>query len=116
MLVTFQTQNAADVVMFEKDARAMLKLMGRNDSVPGAMYPADVDDALARLRAAVKADTSDPEAVTSDPPPSQGDEEEHHVSTRNRAFPLIQLLESAAKDGKHVMWEGDQSATTVPDK
>lgn len=113
MLVTFQSQNAADVVMFEKDARAMLKLMGRKDNIPGAMYPADVDEALARLRDAVKVDTTDPTTAPSTTQP-QGDEEEHNVSTRNRAFPLIQLLESAAKDGKHVMWDGDQSATTTP--
>ena len=109
MLVTFQSQNAADVLMFEKDARAMLKLMGRKDSIPGAMYPEDVNEALTNLREAVAVDGSD-SGVQPDASETPGDEDSETVSTRNRAFPLIRLLESAARDGKHVMWDGKQNA------
>lgn len=109
MLVTFQSQNAADVIMFEKDARAMLKLMGRQDTIPGAIYPEDVSEALVKLREGAEADGTDSEAQ-SDAAETPDPDESETVSTRNRAFPLIRLLETAARDGKHVMWDGKQSA------
>jgi len=107
MLVTFQSENAADVLMFEKDARTMLKLMGRNDSIPGAMYPSEVGEALTKLRTALEAENADPEP----PADAAGDDEEAEpVSTRSRAFPLLRLLESAERDEKHVMWDGKSEA------
>lgn len=111
MLVTFQSQNAADVVMFEADARAMLKMMGRMESIPGAMYPSEVDGALARLREAISA--KDGNCGASD---SADSDDADAVSIGNRAFPLIHLLESAARDGKHVMWDGKQGAESAAQK
>lgn len=109
MLVTFQSENAADVLMFERDARAMLKFMGRKDSIPGAMYPSEVSEALESLRKAINEQSGETQA-SKENSESPSDEREDKVSIRSRAFPLVRLLESADRDGKHVMWDGKPNA------
>lgn len=103
MLITFKTDAYANITMFGDVAVALLKLMGHSAAVPGALMPADIPDALERLKAGVVAN---PDA-TLDPQGNKDDDEDDrpHVSLANRALPLIELLEAAKADKKHVMWE-----------
>jgi uncharacterized protein DUF1840 len=77
---------------------ALLRLMGMSGAVPGALLAQDVAPALARLKAAV-ADGKPPA------PAADAHEESHRVSLAARAFPLVQLLENAAKRNSDVVWE-----------
>jgi len=103
MLITFKTPVYADITMFGDVAKALIQMMGHSGSVPGAILAEDVPQALARLKAAV--------AVNPDAPlnPRSDDDDENargqSVSLAHRAMPLIELLETAARDGKNVMWE-----------
>jgi len=103
MLITFKTVAYANITMFGDVAVALLKLMGHSAAVPGALMPEDIPEALERLKAGV---ASNPEA-TLDPQSNKDNDEDDrpHVSLANRALPLIELLEAAQKDQKHVMWE-----------
>ena len=104
MLVTFKTEAYASITMFGDVAVALLKLMGHSGTVPGALMPEDIPDALERLKTGVAAN---PDA-TLDPQGDKGDDDEEerpHVSLANRALPLIELLQAAQADNKHVMWE-----------
>jgi hypothetical protein len=103
MLITFKTEAYANITMFGDVAVALLKLMGHSATVPGALMPEDILDALERLKAGVAAN---PDA-TLDPKDNKNDDEDGrpHVSLANRALPLIELLEAAQADNKHVMWE-----------
>jgi hypothetical protein len=104
MLVTFKTEAYASITMFGDIAVALLKLMGHSGTVPGALMPEDIADALERLEAGVAAN---PNAAL-DPHGDKGDdneEDEPHVSVASRALPLIGLLKAAKKDNKYVMWE-----------
>jgi hypothetical protein len=98
MLVTFTTKAYADITMFGDVALAMLKKMGHSGTVPGAIRAEDVPAALDRLRKAIEADKFPA------PVPDQ-DENEVPVSMAHRAFPLINLLEAAAKAKENVMWK-----------
>ncbi len=84
---------------------ALLRLMGMSGTVPGALLAQDVAPALERLRQAIAAG----EPVER----PAGDEAEagYRVSLTARAFPLVQLLENAARRGSEVVWEELRSST-----
>lgn len=105
MLVTFHTKTYADITMFGQVALTLIRLMGHSGSVPGAILAEDVPAALARLRAAAEAN---PDAPAPGPTTGRGDDaDEPPVSLSHRALPLIALLEAAARDGGHVMWDSE---------
>ncbi len=103
MLVTFKTPVHADITMFGDVAKALIRMMGHSGSIPGAILGEDVPTALERLKSAV---TSNPEAPLN---PEQDEQDEdaraQSVSLKNRALPLIDLLEAAAREEKNVMWD-----------
>ncbi|MGI9263749.1 MAG: DUF1840 domain-containing protein, partial [Gammaproteobacteria bacterium] len=80
-----------------------LKLMGHSGTVPSAFKPEDIPAALSRLKqAASQADASpEDEGKTA----NQDEDEDEPVSLRNRALPLIDLMEAADKAQVHIMWE-----------
>jgi hypothetical protein len=98
MLVTFTTDAYADITMFGDVAQTLLKMMGHSGTVPSAILAEDVPAALNRLTAAI-------EAAKAAPSVDDEDEDEPQVSLSNRAWPLINLLTAAAKEGCDVMWK-----------
>ena len=101
MLIKFQS-DVGTLTMFDDVAVPLLKLMGHSGAVPSAIMPEDIPAALVKLKTAVAAqpDSPDPAAAT------RGDQEEGElpVSLKQRAFPLIELLERAAKRECEVVW------------
>ena len=99
MLVTFSCNAAPDITMFGNVAVQLLKLMGHSGTVPGALLAADVPEALAKLKSGIRA---------AEPSPTQTENEEPDeppVSLATRAYPLIGLLDVAAREQCDVMWE-----------
>src|SRR5690242_5181421 len=94
MLVRFDSE-VGSVTMFGDIAVKLLKMMGHSGTVPSALLAADIGPALQRLKAAVG---SVPEEK-SQRPGSDGDDKQPNVSLKQRAFPLIELLERAAERG-----------------
>jgi hypothetical protein len=74
-------------------------MMGQSGVLPGAIRPEDIPAALERLKKEVAAHPATA--------PQRGDKDDGApgVSLRQRAFPLIELLERAAKRGCYVIWE-----------
>ena len=97
MLVKFDSKAGA-LTTFGDVAVQLLRLMGQSGAVPGAILSQDIPAALARLREGVGAHPEAPAKKT------DGDEEPA-VGLSQRAFPLIELLERAAKTGADVIWE-----------
>ena len=88
--------------MFGDVAIQLLKMMGHSGTVPSAIEPEDIPYALQSLRKGIAAEKS---AVTDKPESeTQIEDEEEYVSLRNRAIPLIELLEAADKEQVAVMW------------
>lgn len=102
MLITFKTRAYADVTMFGDIALKLIKLMGRGETVPSAMEPEDIPQALMLLRQGVATEDA---AVKENEAKEAEDEEEEQVSVHNRALPLVELLEAAHKENVAVMWE-----------
>ena len=103
MIVTFETKSHHRVTLFGDVALTLLELMGLSGNVPSALAPSDVGEALHKLRAEVqrRSATDDTDVVD--------DGEERNVSLKNRALPLIELLEAADRDKAYVTWEEGRS-------
>lgn len=86
--------------MFGEVAVALLRLAGHSGAVPGAIVGEDVGASAERLKRAIDAK---PERGVEPQTDDQGDKEAR-VSLRQRAYPLIELFESAARQGCDVMW------------
>ena len=97
MLVKFDSE-AGQILMFGDVAVALLKMMGQSGVVPGAVVAADIPPALEKLKNGVEAQAHHPRARRDD------EKDEPDVTLRQRAVPLIELLDRAAKQGKNVMW------------
>ena len=102
-MITFQTKACGDVSMFDDIAVELLGMMGRRGTVPGAMAPEDIPAAVQKLKSAL---ASREEAAA-----DEGDDDDERVSLKNRAFPLIQLLEAAARDNESVLWDSSTPLT-----
>ncbi|WGZ94007.1 MAG: DUF1840 domain-containing protein [Candidatus Thiothrix putei] len=105
-MIRFTSPAAASVSMFEKDAKALIRMMGHSGTIPSAIRAEDVATALQCLEAALKAEAAQTDATTKQPP---ADAEETAVSTNVRAYPLLELLRAAVAKQKNVMWEQDKA-------
>lgn len=98
MLVTFTCKTHADITMFGDVAKKLLSIMGHSGTIPGAIRPDDIPEALDKLEHTIaeqeQADDS-----------SNEDDDNSKVSLAQRAWPLVELLTAAHRDNCIVMWE-----------
>lgn len=94
-MITFHSRAAADFSMFEEVALSLLHKMGHSGTVPGALLPEDIPEALRKLR----------EALALEVPMQGAEDEEPPVALSNRAYPLIKMLEASEKEQCVVMWD-----------
>ena len=102
MLVRFDSK-VGMITMFGDVAIKLLRLMGQSGSVPGAILAADIPKAVERLRQGVGIEPRQPDE-------KRADEAETPVNLSQRAFPLVELLERAAKNGADVVWQEEHKS------
>jgi hypothetical protein len=100
MLVRFRS-DAGDLIMFGDVAVKLLRMMGQSGDVPGAILATDIPAAVERLQVAIGGQQDTPQRSTE----STRDEREPPVSLRQRAFPLIELLQRAIRKKVDVIWQ-----------
>ena len=93
MLITFKTPHHAHVTLFGDVALRLLSLMGHSGTLPGAFAVEDVPLALLKLRDAIDIQ-----------PTFTHDNNDETISLRQRALPLIELLETATKNQQSVLF------------
>ena len=108
MLVRFDSK-VGTLTTFADVAVKLLRLMGQSGSVPGAILAADIPAAVQRLRQGIGVEKEPPSARG-----ARGEDADQRVSLSQRAFPLIELLERAARSGADVIWEQEGKKTTGP--
>jgi hypothetical protein len=96
MLVRFDSR-VGGFTMFGEVAVQLLKMMGHSGTVPSALLAKDIPAARARLEAALVAAPSAEAGEDEDGKP--------RVSLRQRAHPLLDLLERAARADCDVLWD-----------
>lgn len=98
MLIRFDSKVGTFVALGDVGVQ-LLRMTGHSGDVPGAILAADTAGALERLKTALKGEPASPPEDDED-----GPKKEPVVTLRQRAWPLIDLLERAAKKGCDVMW------------
>lgn len=98
MLVTFHSKDYYPITMFGEPALELIRLMGITSKVPGAIYAEDVPQALWQLQEAL---TEQPVAEDLSDVPLH----ETPVSLRQRAIPLLEMLQAAVKSQHSVHWD-----------
>lgn len=104
MLITFKSPASSDVVMFEKNAREILEVIGKDPKAPkGIVTIEQLPKAMHNLKAAIAADVEHPpERIISD---EESEENEGMVvSFSQRAFPLVELLNRSMAEKVPVTW------------
>ncbi len=101
MLVRFHTPSHGKITYDGRIGVALLKLMGRTGNVPGALDAEHVPAALETLKAGLAMSEADESAESE----LDDDAEQDRIALRTRAFPLIELLESAVAETDYVSWE-----------
>ena len=104
MPITFKSKYSPDILMLDSVARELITLMGHSGSLPGSLAAADIPAALARLTAAV--DGGPVHALHADHAKAQDDDpREPAISAAHRAGPLLKMLQTAAREAEHVIWD-----------
>ena len=97
MPVIFSTPTSHRVFMFDKDAKIMLEAMRTSGTIPGALYPEALADALKGIQERIQKDTS--------PEDEKSTEETQAVGIQTKALPLIELIQSAIVENEKLLWK-----------
>lgn len=112
MLVTFKSKAAAEVIMYQEHAKRILDLLHKEvkqgvitvAEIPGAIATLEAEIAQSKMHSAAEDVRHDVEAHHGD----FGNDNEHEptqpVSFATRAYPLLEMLRSAQKNGQVVAW------------
>jgi len=101
MLVQFDS-DVGGLTMLGDTAVQLLRLMGHSGTVPSAILSRDIPAAVDKLERALAQSSAAAPTGNAD---GGDNEREPRVSLRQRAFPLIQLLKAAAKQGCDLTWD-----------
>ena len=106
MLVRFVSSETGEVLMYANVAKVLMQAMGKETTARGAFLPAQMLPAAQALRDAV-ARTEVRQPVEEEEAEEEGKKKEPVVALRQRAWPLIDMLERTAKAGPdaNIVWE-----------
>jgi len=99
MLIKFSVVAGPSIEMFEKEGLEMLGAMGLSGTVPSAISPEDILPAVKQLESKLNKKVGQDQKA-----PTNGYNDDV-IDAKTRAFPLIELLNNAAKEKKSVMWD-----------
>ena len=108
MLIIFKSPASGDVIMFEKNGKEMLSVLGKDPADAKGIITVDqLPGAITTLRGAIDADKAHA-AAPADEADADDDAEARPagggVSFFQRAVPLLELLERSLKDKVPVTW------------
>lgn len=109
-LVVFRSKAAGEIFMFAETARRILAIIGKAEAPRGVISAEQIDDALARLTAAVEEEKAQIEQAREEAEQAQrrgepaSSEGARPITLAQRAFPLIEMLRAAQKKRVDVTW------------
>ena len=106
MLVTFKSAASGNLVMFERNGKEILPLLGKNpEAARGIVTVEQLPAAIAALRTSIAAD----KARQAGQPANENDAEtgvDRKINLSQRALPLLEMLERSLQDREPVTWGG----------
>ncbi len=105
MLVTFQSKSAADIVMLEGHAKQILDVLNK-DVKRGVITEQESGPAIAKLEAEFSdgAHASAPASGPDDAADDGADAPDGLVTTATHAYPFLEMLRAAHRDGHDLVW------------
>ena len=104
MLIIFKSPASGDVIMFDKNGKEMLGVLGKDpQDAKGIVTVAQLPAAIAALKAAIEADKQQQKEVA-DETEGEAKQTAVGVSFFQRAVPLLELLVRSLKDEVPVTW------------
>lgn len=107
MLITFKSKAAADILMYEKHAKPLLDPLGK-DVKRGIITAEETPAAIASIEAEIAEEAArraaEQAAAGEDEDEEQPSEPAKTVSLATRAYPLLEMLRAAHKQGSDVVW------------
>ena len=106
-LVRFTSKAAGEIFMFEDNARRLFDILGKDATPKGIITADQVPAAIARLRAAID---EEKRLAAAAPAPEHNPDDQalagnpQFVRLGQRAYPLLDMLERAARKGVDVLW------------
>ncbi|KVC69016.1 DUF1840 domain-containing protein [Burkholderia ubonensis] len=104
MVVTFRSSAAPDIVMLRDLAHYLLGLAGKTLDVRGVILADELPGAIARLEQAIREDTAREHAHERSTRMLHTDGPPHTGELAQRAWPLLDMMREARKQGRNVMW------------
>ena len=103
MLYRFQSKVAGDVLMLQPQAQELLRIMGKDTGPQGILLPEQMPAALQALKAAT-AEAAPPPASDHDDEAKADANDAAAVGLKQRAWPLMQLIEASLAARADVVW------------
>ncbi len=105
MLIPFKSKAAADFFMLQTHAAPLFEMMGKSITAQGVIPASDIVTCLSKLQMGL-ANTPAANPITADSQSSESahDSAEHTIGLKQRAWPLIDMLERANRKQVDVMW------------
>ncbi|WP_066884960.1 DUF1840 domain-containing protein [Dechloromonas denitrificans] len=106
MLVTFESSETSEVLMFAETAKMLLEAIGKETTKRGTFTQAEMQPAADALRQAVQRSEEAAPPVDEDEEEELKKKKEPVIVLRQRAWPLIDMLERTARSGPdaHIVW------------
>lgn len=107
MLITFSNSVSPDVVLFGDVATIFLRVMGESEQPPGILRGENIKLAGDRLRAWLEQVPESPatdEDGNGEPGDDEARERRNRVGLRQRAHPLLELMQAAYQKHSDVIW------------
>ena len=109
MIYKFKSKAAGDVIMLQANGKRVLDIIGkangRTYEATGILQPAQMQDAIAALSAAIEEEEAEQKTAVAQAiadvkkaPPMDA------VLLRQRAHPLIEMLKRCEKEGAEIVW------------
>jgi len=112
MLVKLISSTSGEVIMFSEHARLLFEAIGKECTARGVFSKEQLPEAISALRRAVAdekqmTERGDGKIQIEDEPDKDVDrqETEEAVSFKQRAIPLIRLMEFTKNEGGFILWE-----------
>ena len=104
MLVTFKSAASGDLIMFEKNGKEILAMLGKDpEEARGIVTVDQLPAAIAALRSAIAVDKARQVSLPADENEPES-EVDRKFSLFQRAAPLLEMLERSLQGRKPVTW------------
>jgi len=106
MLYRFKSQVTADVLMLETNARHLLQVAGKQADATGIFTVEQIPATLSKIEAAIAEEAKSQHSSDAFAAEGNGSVADlNHVTLRQRAAPLIDMLKRSLAENKNVVWE-----------